>query len=106
MLAAMDEISECALVLAAAVHDGTRAPRETLTPYRNALSRSFDNIAASLRDDVWSKPPVPREETRALLRDDPALATVATEACTVLAVLAVLERLDRTRRDAKSPSHE
>jgi uncharacterized membrane protein YccC len=103
MLAAMDEISECALVLAAAVHDGTRAPRETLTPYRNALSRSFDNIAASLRDDAWSTPPLPREETLALLKDDPALATVATEALTVLAVL---ERLDRTRRDAKSPSHE
>ena len=103
MLAAMDEISECALVLAAAVHDGTRAPRETLTPYRNALNRSFDNIAASLRDDAWSTPPLPREETLELLRDDPALATVATEALTVLAVL---ERLDRTWRDTKSPSHE
>ena len=103
MLAAMDEISECALVLAAAVHDGTRAPRETLTPYRNALSESFDSIAASLRDDAWATPPLPREEILALLRDDPALATVATEALTVLAVL---ERLDRTWRDAKSPRHE
>jgi uncharacterized membrane protein YccC len=93
MLTAMDEISECALVLAAAVHDGARAPRETLTPYRNALNGSFDNIAASLRDDTWASPPLPREETLALLKDDPALATVATEALTVLAVL---ERLDRT----------
>jgi uncharacterized membrane protein YccC len=103
ILAAMDEISDCALVLAAAVHDGTRAPRDTLTPYRNALSRSFDNVAASLRDDAWATPPVPGEQTPALLKDHQALATVATEALTVLAVL---ERLDRTRRDAKSPSHE
>ncbi|MGO9976596.1 MAG: FUSC family protein [Solirubrobacteraceae bacterium] len=103
LLAAMDEISECALVLAAAVHDGTRAPRETLTPYRNALSDSFENIAASLRDDAWATPPLPREETFALLKDDPAVATVATEALTVLAVL---ERLDRTRRGSTSPSHQ
>ncbi|MGO9976899.1 MAG: hypothetical protein ACLP01_29695 [Solirubrobacteraceae bacterium] len=72
---------------------------ETLTPYRNALSRSFDNIAASLRDDAWATPPLPREETLALLKDDPALATVAVEALTVIAVL---ERLDCTWRDAKS----
>ncbi len=103
MLAAMDEISECAVVLAVAVHDGTRAPRETLAPCRNALSGSFDSIAASLRDDAWSTPPLPREETLALLRDDPALATVATEALTVLAML---ERVDRTWRGAKFPSHE
>ncbi len=103
MLAAMDEISECALVLAAAVHDGTRAPRETLAPYRNALGRSFDGIAASLRDDAWATPPLPRQEKPALLTDDPALATVATEALTVLAVL---ERVDLTWRDAKSPNHE
>ena len=33
----MDEISERALTLAAAVHDGARAPREALAPYRTAL---------------------------------------------------------------------
>ena len=69
------------------------------TPYRNALSESFDSIAASLRDDAWATPPLPREERLALLRDDPALATVATEAPTVLAVPSV----DRTWRDEVAP---
>jgi uncharacterized membrane protein YccC len=102
-LTAMDEISECALVLTAAVHNGTRAPRDTLSPYRNALSDSFQSTAASLRDDTRATPPLPRQQTPALPKDDPAFTTIATEALTVLAVL---QRLDHTRRDAKPPSDE
>ena len=45
----MDQISESALVLAAAVHDGARAPREALAPYRSALAGGFKELASSFQ---------------------------------------------------------
>ena len=92
----MDDISQSALVLAAAVHDGARAPREALAPYLIALSGSFDEIAASIRDDTRASPALPRSETLALNRRDPTLATVAAQA---MSVLGSLERLERTLRE-------
>ena len=96
VLTAMDEVSGSALVLAAAVHDGARAPREALAPYLAALSGSFDAIAASIRDGGWASPALPRNETLALNGHDPALATVAAEA---MSLLGALERLERTWRE-------
>ena len=96
VLTAMDDISQSALVLAAAVHDGARAPREALAPYLIALSGSFDEIAASIRDDTRASPALPRNETLALNRRDPTLATVAAQA---MSVLGSLERLERTLRE-------
>jgi len=96
VLTAMDDVSESALVLAAAVHDGARAPREELGPYVTALSGSFDEIAASIRDGTWTRPALPRNETLALNGHDPTLATVAAEA---MSVLGSLERLERTWRE-------
>ncbi len=96
VLTAMDDVSESALVLAAAVHNGARAPREALGPYLTALSGSFDEIAASIHDGSWASPALPRNETLALNGHDPTLATIAAEA---MSVLAALERLERTWRE-------
>ncbi len=60
VLTAMDDVSESALVIAAAVHDGARAPREALAPYLTALSGSFCAIAASIRGSTWASPALPR----------------------------------------------
>ena len=99
VLTAMDDMSESALVLAAAVHDGARAPREALAPYLTALSGSFDEIAASIRDGTWASPALPRNDTLALVGRDPTLPTVAAEATSVLGSL---ERLERTLRRARA----
>jgi uncharacterized membrane protein YccC len=101
VLTAMDDVSESALVLAAAVHDGARAPREALAPYLTALSGSFNEIAASIRDGIWASPSLPHNETLALNEHDPALATTAAEA---MSVLAALERLERTWRAPQPPT--
>jgi uncharacterized membrane protein YccC len=99
VLAAMDEISECALVLAAAVHDGVRAPREALAPYRSALRRSFDEIAASQQSRARSTPSQPRKETLALGGQNPALGMIAAETASVLAALGQLEQTQHESAD-------
>jgi len=101
VLTAMDDVSESALVLAAAVHDGARAPREALAPYLTALRGSFDEIAASIRDGTWASPSLPHNETLALNEHDPALATTAAEA---MSVIAALERLERTWGEPQPPT--
>ena len=92
MLAAMDEISECALVLAAAVHDGARAPQEALAPYRITLDARFHEMGSALRTGAWSTPALARTEPLDPGEHDPALATVATETARVLAELQRLEQ--------------
>jgi len=99
----MDDVSESALVLAAAVHSGARAPREALAPYVTALTACFAEIAASIRDGTWASPALPRNEPLALNGHDPALATVATEA---MSVVAALERLEWTWREPKPPERQ
>jgi uncharacterized membrane protein YccC len=86
VLAAMDQVSDCALVLAAAVHDGARAPREVLAPYRAAVAASFAATAAWLHGGAWSWPPPSAEQAP----DDgpgPVPAVVAAETGQVLAAL-------------------
>jgi uncharacterized membrane protein YccC len=92
-LSAMDEISERALTLAAAVHDGARAPREALAPYRTALDGGFYGFASSLRSGTWSPPLLPRNDMPALIEHDPTLQTIAAETASVLAEL---ERIEQT----------
>jgi uncharacterized membrane protein YccC len=93
VLTAMDDVSESALVLAAAIHNGARASRDALTPYLTALNTRFGEIATSIRDGNWAIPALPRNETLALNGHEPTLATVAAEA---INVLAALDRLERT----------
>jgi uncharacterized membrane protein YccC len=87
LLATMDQISECALVLAAAVHDGARAPREALAPYHAALDSSFAQTVSWLHGDVTPTPAPPRDQAPYAARHDPALAAVAAETDRVLAAL-------------------
>ena len=89
LLVTMDQISECALVLAAAVHDGARAPREALAPYRAALDGSFAETVSWLHDDVRPTPAPPRDQAPYAARHDPAFAAVAAETDRVLAALEV-----------------
>jgi len=96
LLSAMDEISERALTLAAAVHDGARAPREALAPYRTALDRGFHGIVSSLHGGAWSPPPLPPNDTHAVVEHDPTLRTVAAETASVLAELSRLEQTWQT----------
>ena len=56
VLATMDEISESALVLAAAVHDGARGPRDSLAPYRRALDAGFGDLARMFRANAGTSP--------------------------------------------------
>lgn len=85
VLAALDEISECALVLSAEVHDGARAPREALASYRAALDGSFREIASCVRGGAG--PALPRLQELTADGHDPALASVAAETGSVLAAL-------------------
>jgi len=89
-LTAMDEISEYALMLAAAVHDGARAPCAALAPYRIALDNSFHEICSSLQSGAWLA--LPCDQTPAAGGHDQALATVAAETASVLAALEQLEQ--------------
>ena len=91
-LTAMDQISEYALMLAAAVYDGARAPCAALAPYRIALDNSFDEICSCLRSGAWLAPALPRDQTPAAGGHDQALATVAAETASVLAALEQLEQ--------------
>ena len=91
-LTAMDEISEYALMLAAAVHDGARAPCAALAPYRIALDNSFHEICSCLHSDAWLGPALPCDQTPAAAGHDQALATVAAETASVLAALEQLEQ--------------
>ncbi len=83
----MDQISECALALAAAVHDGARAPHEALAPYRAALDGSFAETASWLHGGARPTPAPPRDQAPAAAGHDPALAAVAAETDSVLAAL-------------------
>ena len=97
VLAAIDQISECALVLAATVHDGARAPRQALIPYSSKLHARFREIASAMQTDA------PGPETRPLTGApdhdaiDPIIATVAAESTVVLTVL---DRIDQTWSDS------
>jgi uncharacterized membrane protein YccC len=104
LLAAMDQISECALVLAAAMHDGARAPREALVRYRAALDGGFAETASWLHSGA--RPPlVPqREPAPDADRRDPALAAVATEADAVLATLEAARA--QLTRSADNSAHQ
>ncbi len=92
VLTAMDEISEYALMLAAAVHDGVRAPGTALAPYRIALDNSFHEICSSLRSGAWLAPALPWDQMPAASGHDQALATVAAETASVLAALEQIEQ--------------
>ena len=92
VLTAMDEISEYALMLAAAVHDGARAPGTALAPYRITLDNSFHEICSCLQSGAWLAPALPCDETPAASGHDRALATVAAETASVLAALEQLEQ--------------
>ena len=78
-------------MLAAAVHDGARAPCAALAPYRIALDNSFHEICSCLQSGAWLVPALPCDQTQAALGHDQALATVAAETASVLAAL---EQLD------------
>ena len=95
----MDEISERALTLAAEVHDGARAPREALAPYRTALHAGFDEIATSVRNGIWPPPKLPRNDLPALIEDHRTLQTIAAETASVLAELERLEQTWQTSAD-------
>jgi hypothetical protein len=87
VLAALDEISEYALVLVEAVHDGARAPREVVGACRGAVRDSLRALSALLPDAAWpaSSPGDGAD------RHDQALTVVATETAQVLATLQRLE---------------
>ena len=106
MLATMDEISESALVLAEAVHDGARAPRDALVPYRRALAASFGDLARAFPVDA--RPSLmPRRDARlAAVTHDPPLAAVAAETAIVLTKLEWLEQIwqQSTRPSIEQPS--
>ena len=87
VLAALDEISEYALVLVEAVHDGARAPREVVGACRGAVRDSLRALAALLPDAARpaSSPGDGAD------RHDQALTVVATETAQVLATLQRLE---------------
>jgi hypothetical protein len=93
VLAAMDQVSECALVLAAGVHDGARAPRQALAPYRVTLGARFRDIVSAVHASAWSSPAQPRDVMLDPGGHDPAVAAVAAETAKVLAEL---ERLEQT----------
>ena len=105
LLTTMDEISESALVLAAAVHDGARAPQEALAPYRRALTASFADLACSFRADARPTPIPPRDAVPTVVATDPALAAVATETAIVLTKLKWVEQIwqESTRRSNGHP---
>jgi len=91
-LATMDEISDSALVLAAAVHDGIRAPRDALAPYRRALAASFADLARVFRADARPTTKPPRDAGLTAVTTDPGLEAVTTEAAIVLTKLNWLEQ--------------
>lgn len=101
----MDQISESALVLAAAVHDGARAPREALAPYRSALAGGFKELASSFQVGGRPSPALPRDARLAPIQHDPALATVAAETTSVLAKLHWLGQIwhEPTHRSTEHP---
>jgi uncharacterized membrane protein YccC len=87
VLAALDEISEYALVLVEAVHDGARGPREVVGACRGAVRDSLRALSALLPGAAWpaSSPGDGAD------RHDQALTVVATETAQVLATLQRLE---------------
>jgi uncharacterized membrane protein YccC len=87
LLTAMDQISESALALAAAVHDGAREPREALAAYRAALAGSFAETVSRLHGDARPAPARPSDQAPCSAEHDPALASVAAETDRVLAAL-------------------
>jgi hypothetical protein len=87
VLAAMDEIGESALVLAAAVHDGARVPAAVVGPCRDQVRDSFGAISAALPGDA-ARPGGAGQEAR----PDQAITAIATETATVLETLDRLER--------------
>jgi uncharacterized membrane protein YccC len=102
VLSAMDEISERALTLAAAVHGGARAPHERLAPYRLALNHAFHATVACFRGSAMAPLSAPDSGVPAVVEQDPTLRTVAAE---TTAVLAELERLAQTwQKCARCPS--
>ncbi len=105
-LATMDEISESALVLAAAVHDGIRAPRDALAPCRRALAASFGDLARLFRADAGATMMPPRDAGLTAATTDPASTAVATETAIVLTKLKWLEQIWResTRPPNQHPS--
>ncbi len=87
LLAAMDQVSECALVLVAAVHDGARVQQEALAPYRIALDDGFAATVSWLSGDARLTPaPVP-DQVSGAARHDPVLAAVAAGTDRMLATL-------------------
>ena len=105
MLTTMDEISESALVLAAAVHDGARGPRDSLAPYRRALDAGFGDLARMFRANAGTSRTPPCDAVPTVVTSDPALAAVATETAIVLTKLKWLEQtwLESTRRSNEHP---
>jgi uncharacterized membrane protein YccC len=88
VLAALDEISEYALVLVAAVHDGARAPREAVGAARGAVRDSFRTLCALLPGAARPASPLAGVPGG----PDQALTVVAAETARVLAALQQLER--------------
>jgi hypothetical protein len=89
VLAALDEISEYALVLVEAVHDGARGPREVVGTCRGVVRDSFRALSALLPGAAW---PASSPDDEAV-RPDQALTAVATETAQVLAALHRVEHL-------------
>jgi uncharacterized membrane protein YccC len=95
LLAAMDQVSECALVLLATMHNGARAPHEALAPYRAALDDSFTATVAWLHSDPWPKGAARAEQARPRDQDldaaerDSVLTAVSAETDRILATLDV-----------------
>ncbi|MGO9753098.1 MAG: hypothetical protein ACLP8S_20020 [Solirubrobacteraceae bacterium] len=97
VLAAIDQISECALALAATVHDGARTPRRALSPYLSTLRACFQEIASAMQSGAPGTEKGPLTPIPDYDEDDPALATVVAESTIVLTVL---DRIDQTWRDS------
>jgi uncharacterized membrane protein YccC len=86
VLAAMDEISEYALGLAAAVHDGARAHHDVAHRYRHEVRNSFRTISSCLQGGAPPTPP-PGDQAPPADGNDQALAAIATETASLLASL-------------------
>jgi uncharacterized membrane protein YccC len=107
LLTAMDQISECALVIEAALRDGERAPREALAPYRSALDSSFTETASWLNSGARPTPAPSREQAPDAGGHDPAPAAVAAQTDNVLAVLAAARaQLGRSAGSSSASSTE
>ncbi len=107
ILVAMEQLAESTLVLASALHEGTRISDPALARFGRASSDCLKAVSRSLETATWMTPPLPRDESAALDRaaagaagDDPLSAVVAPEAKLILAALESLDRDERERLEA------